>query len=171
MKKTNIERWDVQEEDLPTFKFEFKTPKELDYKFKAEHRDLNQFGQYTVNPETFGMNFEKAEVFIPDLSSMVGKYVYEVFQYVVDTYSDKYYVPGIEYWKWALENTGKFGMLMFEQSIKFEVIYFPGSIVCDQYGEWGAPALSANVGGYNAYQHMMESHQWSDSRRVILLKK
>ena len=54
--------WGVKEEDLPTFKVEFTSPTQLDYKEKAEHPDVARFGEYSLNPETFGVDFENAKV-------------------------------------------------------------------------------------------------------------
>ncbi|MDP3763525.1 MAG: hypothetical protein Q8Q92_02630, partial [bacterium] len=161
--------WGVKEENLPTFKFEFTDPKELDYKEKAEHPDQARFGEYTLNPETFAGDFEKAKVFIPDLSAMEGKKLYEVFKYVVDTFGEKYYVPGIEYWKWMIENPNKIDQI--ESRLKDSNHYFfPGSSLCDSLGYWRVPGALWNGGGFNRSADWLEA-EWSSETRVLLLEK
>ncbi|MBI4067803.1 hypothetical protein HY413_00110, partial [Candidatus Kaiserbacteria bacterium] len=49
------------------------TPPGLDYTNKKADSNPNRFGEYTLNPDTQGLNFEKAEVFIPDLSQFNGR--------------------------------------------------------------------------------------------------
>ncbi len=69
--------WSAKEEDgAPlTFKLEFVDPKDLDYKNKTDNPDKSKSGQYTLNPETFGMDFEKAKVFVPDLHAWEGSVI------------------------------------------------------------------------------------------------
>ncbi len=133
----------VKKENLPTSKFEFINPQKINYKEKAGHSDESKFGQYTLDPETFGMDFENAKVFMPDLSAMTYKELYEVFKYVVDTYGDKYYIPGIEYWKWMIENPDKAEEAAKKQGYDIKgddkYYYFPGSTYCDYGAGWGVP--------------------------------
>jgi MoxR-like ATPase len=82
-------------------------PDSQDYKTLSESTEPTEFGKYTLNPETQGIDFERLQAFIPDLSSFNGKPLYEVMKHVNETYGDRYYVPGIEYWKWLCENPGK----------------------------------------------------------------
>ena len=165
--------WGVKEENLPTFKIEFTDPKDLDYKEKAEHPDFARFGEYSLNPETFGVDFENAKVFIPDLSSMNGKKLYDVFKHVVDTYGDKYYIPGIEYWKWMIENPDKAEEVAKKQEYDIKdgnYYYLPGSSLCDSNGRWDVPCAGWRGGEFDRSADWLE-HGWYSDCRVLLLEK
>ncbi len=174
LKEKSTSGWGVKEEDLPTFKVEFIDPKELDYKNKADNPDKTKFGQYSLNPETFGMDFEKSKVFIPDLSVMNGKKLPEVFKYVVDTYEEKYYIPGIEYWKWMIENPDKAEEVAKRQNYDIKDVnyyYFLGSIFCSpSYGRWGVPGSNWDGRKFSQGSKWLE-RKWDSVDRVILLEK
>ena len=170
---TNVQYWNIDKGKLPTFKFEFTDPKELEYKEKAEHPDVARFGEYTLNPETFAGDFEKAKVFIPDLSAMEGKELHQVFQYVVDTYGDKYHIPGIEYWKWMIENPDKAEEAAKKQ--KYDIkdgneYYFPGSSLCGSDGRWLVPCAGWNAVRFGRSVDCLE-YDWGSGGRVLLLEK
>jgi hypothetical protein len=165
--------WGVAETDLPTPNFSFVDPKEINYKEKSQNPDKKKFGSYTLNPETFGVDFEKAKVFIPDLSSMEGKKLHEVFQYVVDTYGDKYHIPGIEYWKWMIENPDKAEEAAKKQNYDIKdgnYHYFPGSSLCRSDGHWSVPCAYWNGGEFYRSAYWLEN-EWNSGRRVLLLEK
>jgi hypothetical protein len=165
--------WGVKEEDLPTFKVEFVSPTDLDYKEKAEHPDTAKFGGYSLNPETFGVDFEKSKVFIPDLSSMNGKKLYEVFQHVVETYGAKYHIPGIEYWKWMIENPDKAEEAAKKQEYDIKdgnYYYFPGSSLCNSSGDWLVPYSRWNGGEFYRGARWL-GPEWDSHDRVLLLEK
>ena len=65
--------------------------------------DPTKFGEYTLNPDTQHLNFETTKVFIPDLSAFNGKKLSEVAEHLIATYSDKYDIPGLEYWEWLVK--------------------------------------------------------------------
>ncbi len=172
LKKTNT-GWGVEEEELPTFKFEFTDPKELDYKNKSGHSDQSKFGQYTLNPETFGMDFEKAKVFIPDLPAMNGKELQEVFKYVVETYGDRYYIPGIEYWKWMMENPDKAEESAKKQNYDIkdgDYFYFPGSSLCGSNGDWNVPYFRWDGGKFRQLANWLGGG-WDFSDSIVLLER
>ncbi len=173
LRETTTSSWGVKDEHLPKFRFEFVDPKEFDYKGKSANQDESKFGQYTLNPETFGMDFEKSKVFIPDLSKMDGKKLYEVFKYVVDTYGDKYYIPGIEYWKWMIENPDKAEETAKKQNydIKDGYIYhLPGSCLCDAGGTWCVPGSNWEFSRSRKRARWL-GQGWNSNCRVILLEK
>ena len=172
LEETNV-GWGVDKSKLPTFKFEFTDPKELDYKNKAEHPDVAHFGEYTLNPETFGVDFEKAKVFIPDLSSMEGKKLYDVFEDVVKKYGEKYHIPGIEYWKWMIENPDKAEEAAKKQNYNIKdgnYYYFPGSSFCGGDGFWRVPCSDWDGGAFRRRAAWLEN-EWRSDGRVVLLEK
>jgi hypothetical protein len=161
--------WVVAETDLPTPNPSFVDPKEIKYGKKSKNPDEKKFGTYTLNPETFAGDFEKAKVFIPDLSSMNGKKMHKVLQYVVDTYGDKYHIPGIEYWKWMVENPDKIDEV--EPRLKDGNWYcFPGSSLCVSNGRWSVPGASWFGGEFDRRAFWLEG-EWGSRYRVLLLEK
>ena len=165
--ETNV-GWGVKEEDLPVFRCEFVDPRGLKYEEKNGQIDKKLFGEYTLNPETFGVDFEKAKVFIPDLSSMEGKKLYEVFQYVADTLGAKYRIPDIGYWKWMIENPEKIDKIKSE--LKDGNLYFlPGSLVRNSDGNWNVPYARWNGFKWRRYTNWL-GYDWNSNYRVVLLE-
>jgi len=171
--KETYEGWGVKKEKLPAFTPTFINPKDLNYTEKAQHPDTTAFGHYTLNPETFGLDFEKSKVFIPDLSDMEGKKLHEVFKHVVDTYGDKYYIPGIEYWKWMIENPDKSEEVAKRRNYNIKdgkVYFFSGSSLCYSSDYWYVPYAGWVGGGFNRNARWLEVG-WNSRCRVLLLER
>lgn len=108
----------------------FVYPTDLDYRGKSQEPSQSlktTKGPFdvvlTLNPETQDLDFEHMQVKIFDLRKI--KYqqdfdmrlaikwysecleVWQVCEYVTKKYSDEYYIPGLEYWKWLLDNPQK----------------------------------------------------------------
>lgn len=125
-----------------------------------------EFGKYTLNPETQGLNFEQAKAFIPDLSAFTGKPLHEVMQHVATTYATTHHLPGIEYWKWLYENPGK-----SPQHLKDGKYYFfPGSVLRDHDGDWDVPHADWRGASFNRDADWL-TRVWFSGYRVVLLEK
>ncbi|MEI6490385.1 MAG: hypothetical protein WCO16_01330 [bacterium] len=141
-------------------------PTEIDYTTLKNTPDASKYGEYTLNPEMGGVDYENAKIFIPDLSAMNGKELDEVFKHVVDTYGDKYHIPGLEYWKYIIENPSK-----ADPAIKDGKYYFfPGSVLrysggnaCVPYSYWLGSRFDRDA------DHL--GLQWGGDYRVLLLEK
>ena len=112
-------------------------PQNQAYEALSQDVDAAKRGEYTLNPETQGLDFENLRAFVPDLKAFNGKKVHEVMQHVIDTYGDTHYVPGIEYWKWLIENPGKTPTSTNLKDGKY--YFFPGSVLRDKDGDWNVP--------------------------------
>lgn len=152
------------------FKAEQILPKDINYKAKAMRTEKTKFGEYTLNPEMAGVNFENSKIFIPDLSGFIDQPLYEVLQYVVDTYGEKYYIPGLEFWKWVPNNPNQAEKL--EPSLKDgNSYYLPGSTFCDVDGYWSTVCFSwISNGMFNRRTRWLENF-WNWQERVLLLEK
>ena len=149
-------------------KVEAVDPMTQDYKVLAGDTKKTEFGAYTLNPETQGIDFEKARTFVPDLSAFDGKPLHEVAKHVMDTYSDQYHVPGIEYWKWLIENPTKTPPGTVIKDGKY--YFFPGSVLRGKDGHWCVPY--ADWFGSEWYRNARWlTREWSSSCRVVLLEK
>ncbi len=146
----------------------FTSPNDLDFKALAQDRDQTKSGEYTLNPETQGLDFETFRAFVPDLSPVNGKPIDEVMQYVVDTYGATHHIPGIEYWKWLIENPTATppGMV-----IKDGYYYFlPGSVLCGTDGNWRVPIAGWDSTKWVRYANWLTGG-WESNCRVVLLEK
>lgn len=76
------------------------TPKEINYQNLSTDRISDKLGEVTLNPEVQNVDFEKAKVFIPDLTKFINQPFYVVAEYLAATYGDKYHIPGFEYLEW-----------------------------------------------------------------------
>lgn len=143
-------------------------PTSQDYKALAGDKKQAEFGAYTLNPETQGLDFEKLRAFVPDLKAFEGKKVHEVMQHVIDTYGDTHYVPGIEYWKWLIENPTKKPPGM---EIKDGKYYFcPGSVLRVKDGHWNVPYADWLGARWNRFADWL-TDDWFSNYRVVLLEK
>lgn len=142
------------------------SPESQDYKTLSESIEVAEFGKYTLNPETQGLNFENAKAFIPDLSSFNGKPLHEVMKHIMDTYSNDYHVPGIEYWKWLYENQGKIPANLKDGNYYF----FPGSVLRGRDGRWSVPDAYWRASGWDRRASWL-ANVWFSRCRVVLLEK
>ena len=118
--------------ELPDKPVEFIKPQSLNYQELSEERSGRQ--TRILNPDMMGVNLKKAKVFTPDLSRFNGRPGFEMMQYVVETYGDKYILPGLEYQDYVIKNPDKFAQLKDNN-----YYFFPGSIFRDSDGDWFMP--------------------------------
>ena len=143
-------------------------PQAQNYEALSKDVDATKRGEYTLNPETQGIYFEKAKAFVPDLSALNGKPIHEVIQHVVDTYGDRYHIPGIEYWKWLIENPGKNPLGV---NIKDGNYYFmSGSVLRGKDGRWLVPSAYWLGSEWHRSAPWL-SNDWYSLYRVVLLEK
>jgi len=118
MKKFLLEtfkNWGVSQEKLDSWavnkKMEVVSPNGIDYQARKDDIDVSKYGEFTMNPNTIDINWEsipqnkiKTET-LP--TSMNGKNLSEIGEYVEATYGGKYKIPGLEYYKYIYENPDK----------------------------------------------------------------
>lgn len=144
------------------------TPESQDYQALSRSTEAAEFGKYTLNPETQGLNFEQLKTFVPDLSQFNGRPLHEVVKHVIDTYGDRYYVPGVEYWKWLYEHPGKNPPGVDIKDGKY--YFFPGSVVRDPGGRWNVPFADWGGSGWVRDARWLAGG-WLAGCRVVLLEK
>jgi MoxR-like ATPase len=141
-------------------------PGSQDYKALSKDIQAGEFGKYTLNPEMQGIDLENAKAFIPNLSQFNGKPIHEVMKYVADTYGNSHHIPGIEYWKWIIENPGKVPQSMKDGNY----YYFPGSVLRDRGGRWSVPCSYWVGTEFNRSAYWI-SLEWGSNFRIVLLEK
>jgi MoxR-like ATPase len=141
-------------------------PEDLAWENLKQDIDPNLSGEYTLNPETQGLDFEQAKLFTPDLTKFNGKPLAEVAEHIVATYGDKYYIPGLEYWKWLIENPDKSPKDLKDGNYHF----FFGSTLRNRGGRWGVPYFYWSGDEWNRGADGLGS-TWGSDGRVVLLEK
>ncbi|MFA6416318.1 MAG: AAA family ATPase [Candidatus Paceibacterota bacterium] len=142
-------------------------------KLKAD-TDEDKFGEYTLNPEMGSFSdadFEqmsKSGKFktekLPD--DWNGKPLAEVASYIIKTYGDKYYLPGIEYWQWLASNPDKSPSELKDGKSQFLF----GSTLRRSSGHWNVPCVRWRGSGWRRDARWLDD-DWRSSYRVVLLEK
>ena len=151
-------------------------PTTKDYPALEKDIDTTKAGEYTLNPETQTLDFEIAPVFIPDLSAFNGKKLSEVAEHLISTYSDKYYLPGIEYWHWLCEHKNladlptdpQFNTL--KQELTDNYCFLFGSTLRYSDGRWRVPCVYWGGSEWCRYAIWLDA-SWYSSSRVVLLER
>jgi MoxR-like ATPase len=147
-------------------------PKTEDYNARKTDIDPTKFGEFTVNPDTQGLDWEalKDKIFIPDLSALNGKPLSEVAEYLIANFSDKYKIPGIEYWKFMIENPDKVPNDPNGINLKDGNYYFNfGSLVRYSDGRFYVPFVNWGGSVWNRNAGRLDS-SWNAYCRVVLLE-
>lgn len=147
-----------------------------DYSILEKDTNVAKAGEYTLNPETQGLDFEKTRVFIPDLSAFNGKKLSEVAEHLIKTYGDQYYIPGLEYEQWIFGHQDLDSLPLgkeFEQlksDLKDNVVFLFGSTLRASDGDWCVPYVYWNGSRWHRDARWL-SHTWSSGCRVVLLER
>lgn len=155
-----------------TYHVQMADPSRIGYTDKKNQKsDATRFGDYTLNPDTQNIAFEKAKVLVPDLSSFVGKPLDEVMNHVVATYGKTHHVPGIEYWEWMHKNPDKVPQNPQGLNMKNGNYYFTaGSVLRDGDGNWNVPAAHWNGSEFRRRAGWL-GDPWYSHYRVVLLER
>ena len=140
---------------------------ELDFD-KLMKADEKLYGEYTINPETAGMNHQEKEpkIKILDMKEFVGKPRSEVMESVIEKYGGQYYIPGLEYEKYLLENPDKVPKEIKDGNL----YYFIGSTLRGQNGNSNVPCVSWNDSKLYRNAAWLDN-EWDGNDRVLLLEK
>jgi FtsZ-binding cell division protein ZapB len=141
-------------------------PDTLDCQNLSQDIDTNKFGEYTLNPDTQTIDFEKAKPIVIELPQFVGQPLWEAMKYIIDTYAGTHHIPGLEYWKWIIENPNK-----TPQSLKDGNWHFlPGSILRGEGGRWIVPRVVWNDSEFGRSAGWL-GVAWYAFERVVLIEK
>lgn len=141
-------------------------PRMLDYQALSIDIDAKKFGEYILNPDTQTIDFEHAKPLIIDLPQFVGRPRHEAMRYIIDTYGSTHRIPGIEYWRWILENPDKAPPELKDGNYH----YFPGSVLRDENGRWGVPNVDWHGSRFDRDAGWLVN-VWFANDRVVLLEK
>jgi len=145
-------------------------PKTQDYPALADKKatDATKFGEYTLNPDTQNLDWEtlKDKIFIPDIpASLNGRPLSEVADYLIKTYKYTHQLPGLEYWKFMIENPNQVPAQMKDGNPYFNF----GSLVRNSDGRWFVPYARWYGSDWRRYATWL-GRDWRAYYRVVLLK-
>lgn len=144
-------------------------PTEIEWKGLVKDTDASKFGEYTINPETAGMDWESIppeKIKVLDLAPMRGKPLPEVAEYLIQNYADRYDIPGIEYWKYIIEHPDKAPEDLKDGNYHF----FFGSVLRGRGGGWVVPCALWGGSEFRRDAHWLR-RDWGSRYRVVLLEK
>jgi hypothetical protein len=172
--KETFEKWgwsDDKKRIAETAPVSFVMPEDLEYSSKAPSSEdaPSKAGEYTLNPEIAGLDFEKITPFVPDLTVFEGRPRHEVFEYVVKTFGKTHYIPDLTYWKWLIENPDKAKKLN-PKLADGNYYYCPGSVLRASDGVWSAPAVNWGGSGFDRCRDWLRGG-WGSGGRVVLLPR
>lgn len=148
-------------------------PADLDLPARKADTDPTKFGEYTLNPECIGIDFETATITSVDITTEAGykalpsKDLATVAQYIIDTYSSKYILPDLSFFQWAAENPAKAHAVLDDDS---KYYFFPGSVLRNRDGSWNVPYTHWNGSKWHRYANWL-ANDWDSDCRVVLLEK
>lgn len=130
--------------------------------------DESLYGQYTINPDTAGINHKEKEpkIKILDMKEFIGKPRSEVVKAVIEKYGGQYHIPGFEYEKYLLENPDKVPKELKDGSW----YYFMGSTLRGRGGSASVPGVYWDDGELSRGAHWLDD-EWYGGGRVLLLEK
>ena len=166
--------WNIDADKIKKAKIspEIKRPTDEDYQARQTDIDTTKFGEFTLNPDTQNLDWETLQdkIFIPDLSSFVGKPLSEVAQYLITTYGSTHKLPGLEYWKFMLENPNKVPSDPNGVNLKDGNDYFNfGSLVRNSDGHWRVPYADWNGSDWYCSANWLDN-SWDAVFRIVLLE-
>ena len=169
--KETFKQWGVNSQKIlesePNMMAEIISPNNLDWEKRKQDIDASRFGEYTLNPDTQNLSFDRIKIKVEKLpDNLNGKPIAEIAEYITSTYSNRYYIPGLEFWKYILENPSQAPDSLKDGNYHF----FFGSVLRSSYGHWSVPYASWAGSGFYC-NALWLSHDWYSSFRVVLLEK
>ncbi|MCK9345096.1 MAG: hypothetical protein M0P64_03175 [Candidatus Pacebacteria bacterium] len=175
-----LNRWGSKEdaEKLAGERLDIKLvpPTDVDWKNLQERGVRGRGGEVVFNPETLSIDWENTPVQkfkAIELKEMEGKSVAEVAKYVVTTYGDTHYIPGIEYLNFIVQNPEKASpLLLLEDGNTY---YFFGSTIAT-FENVLIPGVDCHPSEYTDSPKFRRAairpnDTWVANTRVFLLEK
>ena len=147
-------------------------PTDLDFSALENTPDPSKFGEYTLNPECAGLDYENVKIQSLDITkeawykTLPNKKLSTVFQYITTHYGDSHILPDLTYYQYIIENPTK-----ADPAIKDGKYYFfPGSVLRLSNGDACVPFSYWNGSSFNRHANHL-GNQWDGNYRVLLLEK
>jgi len=162
--------WRVEQDKLDTLNFSpsLVLPEDLDYTAKKADTDESKYGEYTLNPDTLSLDYDSIPenrikvITLPD--TLNGKPLDEIANYILQTYPH-YHIPGLEYYKYILENPSKAPQALKDGNYHF----FFGSLFRYSNGDWRVPCVDWN-GSRLRRRGSWLADSWAGIYRVVVVE-
>lgn len=144
-------------------------PKDINWEKLKNDIDEAKFGEYTLNPEMQGIDFESfplAKVKVLALGEMIGKTLAEVGEHIVKKYGATHRIPGVEYWRYVIENPDKAPLSLKDGSYH----YLFGSMLRNLDGDADVPCAYWGGDQFSRDAEWLVVG-WDSLDRVVLLEK
>ena len=147
-------------------------PSDLDLPSLKADTDPAKFGEYTLNPECIGINYETVAITTKDITrdkgylALPNKDLATVAKYIIDTYSTKYILPDLSFYQWVIENPTKAPQELKDGNWHFTF----GSVLRDRVGVVRVPIVFWDGSGF-ARRAFGLDRDWRGDYRVVLLER
>lgn len=161
--------WNVSQDKLDKINWKEIHSSSIDYKAKKDDIDSTKYGEYIMNPDTDKIDWNSIPqnkiktIKLPD--NLNGKSLAEVGEYIQSTFGNTYKLPGLEYYKYILENPNKAPDSLKDGNYHF----FYGSLFRNSGGVWSVPYVNGSSSGFNRSGNDLDNG-WYDDYRVVLLE-
>ena len=172
--KQTFEMWGVDKTKLGQLKQEVELidPSDLDLQTLKVDTDPTKFGQYTLNPECIGLDYEKVKITTLDITTqdwykkLPTKDLASIGEYLIKHYSDKYIIPDLSFYQWMIEKGDKAPQDLKDGNYHFSF----GSILRDSDGLANVPSADwfGSKFNRNAFRLILD---WDANCRVVLLER
>jgi len=164
--------WGVNQDKLDTLHFspELVLPEDLDYSTKKTDIDETKFGEYTLNPETYTLDYDSIPedkikiITLPN--TLNGKPLDEIANHILQTYPN-HKIPGLDYYQYILENPSKAPGSLKDSNFNFH--FFFGSLFRGSGGRWGVPSVRWYGSRFSRDGYWL-GRSWNVNYRVVLLE-
>ena len=163
-------KWGIDNPDQVAQKPSLADPQSLDLSTLKSDIDPTKFGEYTLNPECVGLDFETAKIKVLDIQPEVKKHkltdLASIGQYIIDTYSKDYIIPDLSFWQWLIEKGANAPAELLDRNYHFCF----GSILRRSGGSAGVPDACWDGSEFFRYARPVDGG-WRDGCRVVLLER
>jgi|GEM_PF-2039861 len=177
LKDTFADNWSVSADRMKAFapRADMVDPFTQDWEgLKGDVKtESDPFGEYTLNPEMQNLDFETAKPVVVSPDKITGNNMLEVaknLKNVIDQLKTEtgkdYYLPGLEYYEWLIENPSKTPAIFKDNNYYF----FFGSVLRDSNGHWNVPYAIWDGSKWNRHARWLDG-SWLSDCRVVLLER
>lgn len=156
--------WSFTSEMTPTLK----NPSDLDWNelIKKSQEQSMTLGEFTLNPETLNLDFDKIKPVVINKPEWVGKKLGEVFAEVIRDYSATHYIPGYDYIEWLNKHPDKHHDILD----KTNYFYTPATVIGLGSGNGGVSCTYWLDDLWGRVRRNVEG-DWYSNYRVLLLPR
>jgi len=164
--KETFSKWYKRDIDIPQ-RPSFVDLHSLNWETLKADIDPSKFGEYTLNPECIGLDFETIKIKVLDIQKEIKDHnltdLASIGKYVIDTYSKDYIIPDLTFWQWMIEKGASAPAELLDKNI---LNFCFGSILHGLGGDARVPCVS----WFDRHANPLD-YVWGGHYRVVLLER